>query len=140
MSESSSPIEDAIRSKVTISYTLNIPHSSKPPPGAPTECLTNAVPPRVQLTTTLSPTTLEIHNDSHLHAHHAAMRGSTSPETHFRVTVTSAQFAGKMQPARHRMVYALLKEEMAQQGGIHALQLKTRTAEEEENLAGKAAN
>lgn len=37
-----------------------------------------------------------------------------------------------MQPARHRMVYALLKEEMAQDGGIHALQLKTKTPAEEE--------
>jgi BolA protein len=30
------------------------------------------------------------------------------------------------------MVYALLKEEMAQEGGIHALQLKTKTPAEEE--------
>lgn len=37
-----------------------------------------------------------------------------------------------MQPARHRMVYALLKEEMSQEGGIHALQLRTRTPEEEQ--------
>lgn len=37
-----------------------------------------------------------------------------------------------MQPARHRMVYALLKEEMAQEEGIHALQLKTMTPAEEE--------
>jgi stress-induced morphogen len=37
-----------------------------------------------------------------------------------------------MQPARHRMVYTLLKDELAQEGGIHALQLKTRTPEEEE--------
>ncbi len=37
-----------------------------------------------------------------------------------------------MQPARHRMVYVLLKEEMAREGGIHALQLRTRTPEEEE--------
>lgn len=29
------------------------------------------------------------------------------------------------------MVYALLKEEMAQEGGIHALQLRTRTLDEE---------
>ena len=36
-----------------------------------------------------------------------------------------------MQPARHRMVYGLLKEEMAKEGGIHALQLRTRTPEEE---------
>lgn len=36
-----------------------------------------------------------------------------------------------MQPARHRMVYALLRDEMAQEGGIHALQLRTLTPEEE---------
>jgi BolA protein len=30
------------------------------------------------------------------------------------------------------MVYALLKEEMSQEGGIHALQLRTRTPEEEQ--------
>ena len=34
--------------------------------------------------------------------------------------------------ARHKMVYALFKEEMAREGGIHALQLRTRTGEEEE--------
>lgn len=42
-----------------------------------------------------------------------------------------------MQPARHRMVYALLGEEMAREGGIHALQLKTMTPAEEERLAKK---
>jgi stress-induced morphogen len=35
------------------------------------------------------------------------------------------------------MIYSLLKEEMAREGGIHALQLKTRTPEEEEKLAQK---
>jgi BolA-like protein 1 len=59
------------------------------------------------------------------------MAGSTSQETHFRVVITSNAFEKKMQPARHRMVYALLKEEMAMEGGIHALQLRTRTEEEE---------
>lgn len=49
-----------------------------------------------------------------------------------RVIITSEAFKSKMQPARHRMVYALLKDEMSQEGGIHALQLKTRTPEEEE--------
>ncbi|KAL2004140.1 hypothetical protein VTN02DRAFT_6237 [Thermoascus thermophilus] len=47
------------------------------------------------------------------------------------VTITSSAFQAKPQPARHRMVYALLKEEMAREGGIHALQLRTRTPEEE---------
>jgi BolA protein len=54
-----------------------------------------------------------------------------------RVFVTSDAFKSKMQPARHRMVYALLKEEMAAEGGIHALQLKTRTVEEEEKAKAK---
>ena len=44
-----------------------------------------------------------------------------------------------MQPARHRMVYALLKEEMAREGGIHALQLRTRTLEEETKQAEREA-
>lgn len=63
------------------------------------------------------------------------MAASTSAETHFRVYITSEAFKGKMQPARHRMVYALLKEEMAKEGGIHALQLRTKTAEEDEKAA-----
>lgn len=82
------------------------------------------------------------------------MQGSTSKETHFRygfflflmsgaharepltdrptsLVITSDAFKSKMQPARHRMIYALLRDEMAQEGGIHALQLRTLTPEEE---------
>lgn len=44
-----------------------------------------------------------------------------------------------MQPARHRMVYTLLKDEMAAEGGIHALQLRTRTVEEEEKAKSKGS-
>ncbi|KAJ9658474.1 BolA-like protein 1 [Coniosporium apollinis] len=55
----------------------------------------------------------------------------------YSVTITSEAFRSKMQPARHRMVYALLKDEMAAVGGIHALQLRTRTPEEEERQAAK---
>ena len=78
------------------------------------------------------------------------MEGSSSKETHFRFVVVgfrnplyqqltclslniiSDTFKSKMQPARHRMVYALLKEEMDRPGGIHALQLRTKTPEEVE--------
>ena len=35
------------------------------------------------------------------------------------------------------MVYALLKEELERAGGIHALQLRTRTPEEEEKQIAK---
>ncbi|KAH8752650.1 bola-like protein [Hyaloscypha sp. PMI_1271] len=94
---------------------------------------------RTKITEALKPSTLEIHNDSHLHSHHKAMAGSTSQETHFRVVITSEAFKSKMQPARHRMVYALLKEEMAREGGIHALQLRTRTLEEEQKQAEREA-
>ena len=80
----------------------------------------------------LNPTTLEIYNDSSMHSHHKAMQGSVSKETHFRLVITSEAFKSRMQPARHRMVYALLKEELDRAGGIHALQLRTRTPEEEE--------
>jgi len=37
-----------------------------------------------------------------------------------------------MQLARHRMVNSLMKDELAKEGGIHALQLITRTPEEDE--------
>ncbi|OJJ00935.1 hypothetical protein ASPVEDRAFT_40443 [Aspergillus versicolor CBS 583.65] len=87
---------------------------------------------REKITTAFTPSTLIIRNDSHLHAHHAPMQGSTSKETHFHVTITSPSFQSKPQPARHRMVYGLLKEEMSQEGGIHALQLRTKTPEEEQ--------
>ncbi|KAK7180136.1 BolA domain-containing protein [Paraphaeosphaeria sporulosa] len=100
--------------------------------------------PMEDLTEAFKPTTLEIHNDSHLHSHHKAMQGVTSKEAcipcHFIVIVaiTSEKFKeARMQPARHRMVYALLKDELAQEGGIHALQLKTRTPEEEERQKQK---
>jgi stress-induced morphogen len=55
-----------------------------------------------------------------------------------RLVIISDVFASKMQPARHRMVYALLRDEMALEGGIHALQL-TLTPEEEKRLQKKKA-
>jgi BolA protein len=38
------------------------------------------------------------------------------------------------------MVYALLRDEMALEGGIHALQLRTLTPEEEERQNKKKVN
>jgi BolA protein len=99
---------------------------------------------RTKLTEALQPSYLEVNNDSHLHRHHAAMKGNTSPETHFRygyrfdieankrVVVVSERFEGERLAARHRIIYGLLKEEMAQEGGIHALQLRCKTRAEQE--------
>lgn len=55
------------------------------------------------------------------------------------VTITSDAFKSKPQLARHRMIYSLLKDELAAEGGIHNLSLKTRTVEEEANAKAKAA-
>ncbi|KAI1098196.1 bola-like protein [Jackrogersella minutella] len=89
---------------------------------------------QAKITEALKPSTLEIFNDSSKHAHHRPMVGSTSKETHFRLVITSDAFKSKMQPARHRIIYQLLQDEMAQEGGIHALQLRTMTLEEEQRL------
>ncbi|EER23080.1 hypothetical protein D8B26_004385 [Coccidioides posadasii str. Silveira] len=117
-----------------LSLLRSVCSMSAPPAGsaAPTPSNTpmeDAI--RAKIQAALLPTTLTIRNDSHKHAHHAPMRGVTSKETHFNVTIVSSAFASKPQPARHRMVYSLLKDEMAQEGGIHALQLRTKTPEEE---------
>ncbi|MCJ1312733.1 hypothetical protein MMC25_006409 [Agyrium rufum] len=84
---------------------------------------------RTKITEALDPTAIEIYNDSANHAHHRAMAGNTSPETHFRVLVTSEAFRGKTQIQRHRLINGLLKNELNQEGGIHALQLQTKVPE-----------
>lgn len=70
----------------------------------------------------LAPTSLQIEDESHRHAGHAGAR--EGGETHYRIKVASARFAGKGRVERHRMVYALLADEIAQ--GVHALALHTQ--------------
>ena len=77
---------------------------------------------REKLMSALHPEHLEIVDESHRHAGHVGAR--PSGETHFRVEVVAAVFQGKSRLERQRLVYALLKDEMAQQ--IHALSLVTR--------------
>lgn len=76
-----------------------------------------------KLTEAFSPETLEVVNESHLHAGHAGSPGTGS--SHFRVTVVSAKFAGLSRIDRHRLVNEALSEELA--GPVHALALKTKT-------------
>jgi BolA protein len=45
-----------------------------------------------------------------------------------RVTVVSEDFKGKTLMQRHRIIYGLLADEIAQ--GVHALTLRTKTQEE----------
>ncbi|KAG0029566.1 hypothetical protein BGZ81_003628 [Podila clonocystis] len=83
---------------------------------------------RNTLTELLNPEKLEIINDSSKHAHHSAMRGVSSKETHFRVNVVSEAFAGKSTMQRHRMIYGALNKDF--DAGLHALSLNTKTPAE----------
>jgi BolA protein len=75
----------------------------------------------------LTPRRLTIVDESHLHAGHAGARDGG--ESHFRVEVVAAAFAGLNRVARQRLVYGLLAEEL--KGPIHALALRTLTPEED---------
>lgn len=74
-----------------------------------------------KLTQAFDPERLVIEDQSHLHAGHAGHR--PGGESHFRVELVSARFAGLGRVARQRLVYDVLAAELA--GPIHALALKT---------------
>lgn len=71
------------------------------------------------------PERLEVINESHLHAghhhsgsdHHGTFDGTG--ETHFRIRIVSAAFAGMNRIERHRAVNAAMKDEL--DGGLHAM-------------------
>lgn len=81
-----------------------------------------------RLTEALAPERLKVINESHLHAghhhvesgHHATFDGTG--ETHFRVRIVSAAFAGMSRIARHRRVNELLAEQL--HAGLHALAIE----------------
>ncbi|NVJ98973.1 MAG: BolA family transcriptional regulator [Alphaproteobacteria bacterium] len=74
----------------------------------------------------LSPTYLEVIDESEGHRGHAGYRDGG--ESHFRVVIKSAAFTGQNRLARQRMVMKVLAEEMKAQ--IHALSIQ---AEESDN-------
>jgi BolA protein len=75
-----------------------------------------------KLSVALSPSALDVVDDSARHAGHAG--AGEGGESHFNVTVEAAIFAGLNRVARQRLVYDLLAEELA--GPVHALSLVTR--------------
>jgi BolA protein len=81
------------------------------------------------LTARFRPVFLEVTDDSAQHAGHGGWRPEGS---HFSATIVSAEFEGKTPVERHRMVYALLAEELKQ--AVHALALTTRTPAEWEKM------
>tara|TARA_R110002096_G_C14596580_1_gene722391 strand:- start:970 stop:1287 length:318 start_codon:yes stop_codon:yes gene_type:complete len=75
-----------------------------------------------KISTALAPAYLEVLNES---SNHNVPPGS---ESHFKLTVVSDKFDGKMLLARHRIINKLLEEELA--GTIHALSIHSFTPSE----------
>lgn len=82
---------------------------------------------RDKLRQALDPSHLEVVDDSGRHAGHAGAR--PGGESHFNVVVVSDRFAGLGRVARQRLVYDLLRDELA--GPVHALSVITRTPAEQ---------
>ncbi|HEY2071555.1 MAG TPA: BolA family protein [Rhizomicrobium sp.] len=82
---------------------------------------------RDKLTAAFAPLSLDVIDDSALHAGHAGAR--PGGETHFRVRIVSRAFAGMGRVERQRHVYAVLAEEMS--GRVHALALTVLAPEEQ---------
>lgn len=72
----------------------------------------------------LNPTELEVIDDSHLHAGHAANREGAS---HFRVIITSPHFSGLSRIDQQRLVFNAVSDLMPYP--IHALAITTKASE-----------
>lgn len=86
-----------------------------------------------RLTEGLEPVALKVIDESHRHAGHAGVRNGPghakgASETHYRVQIVSAKFAGLRPVARHRLVYSLLPTEFAD--GLHALAVDAKAPED----------
>ena len=66
------------------------------------------------------PQALDVIDESHLHAGHAGSH--PDGESHFRVKIVSAAFAGKSRVDTHRMVNETLKEDLKTR--VHALAIQ----------------
>jgi len=72
----------------------------------------------------LEPTTLEITDESAMHAGHAGNTGGG----HFELKITSSHFCGKSQIMRHRLIYQILADLIP--GKIHALSINAIAPED----------
>lgn len=82
---------------------------------------------REKLTEKLAPIRLDVVDDSHKHAGHVGAR--PEGETHFSVEIVSAAFEGVSRVERQRMIYDILRDELA--GPVHALALRTLSPSDE---------
>lgn len=73
-----------------------------------------------KLSRKFAPSHLEVIDESERHHGHAGWR--EGGETHFRVRIATAEFAGKTRVAQHRAVMDALADEFA--AGVHALSIE----------------
>lgn len=85
-----------------------------------------------KLKAALMPLRLEVIDESGQHAGHAG--ADARGESHFRVRIVAAAFAGKSRIERHRLVNAILAEELRTR--IHALAVEAKAPEEDGRLSG----
>ena len=83
-----------------------------------------------KIKSSLAPQYLEVLNESNSH------NVPPGSESHFKLTVVSDNFDGKMLLARHRIINQLLKEEL--EDSIHALSMHTYTPAEWEEKHGQS--
>lgn len=77
------------------------------------------------LATTFKPVRLEVIDESDQHRGHAGVHPGRV-ETHFRVRIESAAFAGKSRVEMHRLINEALADELS--GGVHALAIEAKAA------------
>ena len=75
-----------------------------------------------KLTEALAPLSLQVDDESHLHAGHSGHR--EGGETHYRVYIVSNAFENKTRLERHRLINGILSAELA--GGVHALAIHAK--------------
>lgn len=76
-----------------------------------------------QLRTVLTPTELEVLDESAAHAGHSGTNGMGFG-THFRVRIAAPGFAGLSRVAKHRLVYDALQK--FTDAGLHALAIEIK--------------
>ncbi len=76
---------------------------------------------RERLTAQLAPQALEVIDESHHHAGHSGSR--PDGESHFRIKIVAEAFRGKSRVEQHRMVNAVLAEELRER--VHALAIQS---------------
>lgn len=72
----------------------------------------------------LNPSTLQLEDESDLHAGHAGNGGGS----HFKLKITSSHFSDKSQIMRHRIIYQALADLIPNK--IHALSINALAPEE----------